>query len=83
MFPISKFIYYIWLQNKKKALKGVREKYNVKALIAKLRGKSHTHDGEDEGKWDRVPTKITMDELLSVDVVVRESVVNPDKGGKE
>ena len=73
----------IVIYNNAPALKGVREKYNVKALIAKLRGKSHTHDGEDEGKWDRVPTKITMDELLSVDVVVRESVVNPDKGGKE
>ena len=72
----------IVIYNNAPALKGIREKYNVKALIAKFRGK-HTHDGEDEGKWDRVPTKITMDELLSVDVVVRESMVNPDKGGKE
>ena len=72
----------IVIYNNAPALKGIREKYNVKALIAKLRGK-HTHDGEDEGKWDRVPTKITMDEILSVDVVARESMVNPDKGGKE
>ena len=34
---------------------------------------------DDEGEWARVPTKIDMDEVLSLDVYVTESVVAPDK----
>ena len=75
----------IVIYNNAPALKYVREKYNLKALFAKIfnKKKDASHDADDEGKWDRVPTKIKMDELLSVDIVVRESVIDPDKGGKE
>ena len=71
----------IVIYNNAPALKFVRERYNLKALINKLLKKETdiSHDVDDEGKWDRVPTKIRMDELLSVDVIVRESVVEPDK----
>ena len=74
----------IVIYNNAPALKFFREKYNVKALVAKLmkRHKDSSHEVEDEGKWDKIPTKIKMDELLSVDLVPRESVVEPDKEGK-
>ena len=75
----------IVIYNNAPALKFVREKYNLKALKNKLfkQKYDHAYDPDDEGKWDRVPTKINMDELLSVDIVVRESVVDPDKERKE
>jgi len=71
----------IVIYNNAPALKFVRERYNLKALTAKFLKKENdvSRDVDDEGKWDRVPTKIKMDELLSVDVVVRESVIDPDK----
>ena len=71
----------IVIYNNAPALKFVRERYNLKALMGKLFKKEAdaSHDVDDEGKWDRVPTKIRMDEILSVDVIVRESVVEPDK----
>lgn len=69
------------IYNNAPALKGVRPKYNARNLLGKLFGFLHVKHGyaDDEGKWDRVPTKIKMDELLSVDVIVKESVVDPDK----
>ena len=71
----------IVIYNNAPALKFFREKYNLKNLIAKIfsRHKDASHDAGDEGKWDRIPTKIKMDELLSVDFVVKESVKDPDK----
>jgi branched-chain amino acid transport system permease protein len=74
----------IVIYNNAPALKFFREKYNLKALLTKLRRKhkDSSVDIDDEGKWDRVPTKIKMDELLSIDVVVKESVIDPDKERK-
>ena len=74
----------IVIYNNAPALKFFREKYNVKALVGKLlkRHKDSSHEVDDEGKWDKIPTKIKMDELLSVDLVPRESVVEPDKEEK-
>ena len=71
----------IVIYNNAPALKFFREKYNLKNLVAKIftRHKDASHDAGDEGKWDRIPTKIKMDELLSVDFVVKESVKDPDK----
>ena len=75
----------IVIYNNAPALKFAREKYNLKVLGDKIfkRKQDHSYDADDEGKWDRVPTKIKMDELLSVDFVVKESVIDPDKEGKE
>ncbi len=79
----------IVIYNNAPALKAFREKYNLKALWRKLI--RHTDEPsavrDDEGEWARVPTKIDMDEVLSLDVYVTESVVAPDKpkdsqGGK-
>ena len=72
------------IYNNAPALRGFREKYNARRLISKVFSNFRNKHGytDDEGKWDRVPTKIDMDELLSVDVIVNESVQNPDKEEK-
>ena len=54
------------------ALKSFREKYNLGNLWRLLIKKKHDpskHD-DDTVRWDVVPTKISMDEVLSTDVVI-------------
>lgn len=65
------------------ALKGFREKVSLKNLFGRLRRrKDPAHVADDEHKWDRVPTKIDIDEVLSVDIQV-SSPYTPDKPKKE
>ena len=76
----------IVIYNNAPALKGFREKHNLKLFFSKLFKKKKEDPSDikdDEAKWDRVPTKINMDELLSMDIKVTESTMKPDKGGKE
>ena len=70
----------IVIYNNAPSLKSFREKYNVKNIIGKLLKKSHdpTKVSDDEAKWDRVPTKIEMNEVLSTDLQVN-SPYTPDK----
>jgi branched-subunit amino acid ABC-type transport system permease component len=68
------------------ALAGFREKYNFRRLWHKIR-KQPIDPGDrrdDEAKWDRIPTKIQMDEILSVDLLPNDRSSNNkgDKGGK-
>ncbi len=70
------------IYNNAPALRPFREKYNLKKLFASLRAHNPAHIKDDEAKWDRVPTKIQMDEVLSVDLQV-SSPYTPDKGQKE
>ncbi len=72
------------IYNNSPALKGFREKYNFKALWNKvIRPKEDpTKRKDDEAKWDRVPTKIDMDEVLSVELQPTSSTVNPDRREK-
>ncbi|MBE7001675.1 MAG: branched-chain amino acid ABC transporter permease [Ruminococcaceae bacterium] len=63
-------------------LKAFREKWSVKNLFAKLRRHDPAHIHDDEAKWDRVPTKIMVDEVLSVDVQTK-SPYDPDSQWKE
>lgn len=73
----------IVIYNNAPGLKAFREKYNFKAFVEKiLRKKSPSDDADDEGAWHRVPTKISMDEVLSVDMKVVESTLRPDKQEK-
>ena len=68
----------IVIYNNAPALKGFRERYNLANLMkSKKNDPSHQHD--DEHKWDRVPTKIQMNEVLSVDLQPQMSTVDPDK----
>lgn len=72
----------IVIYNNAPGLKAFRETYNMKNFIARFRrpkDASHIHD--DEAKWDRVPTKIRMDEVLSVDIQTT-SPYDPDKAEK-
>ncbi len=73
------------IYNNAPGLKGFRDTYNLKNLLAKLKV-TRAHDPararDDEAKWDRVPTKIKMDEVLSVDLQV-SSPYTPDKPDKE
>ena len=73
----------IVIYNNAPGLKTFREKYNVKNIMGKVVKNKHdpTKARDDEAKWDRVPTKIKMDEVLSVDVQVK-SPYDPDKAGK-
>ena len=70
------------IYNNAPALKSFREKYNLKAFINKFRTTSLSKHKDDEAKWDRVPTKIKMDEVLSVDFQT-SSPYTPDKAKKE
>lgn len=70
------------IYNNAPALKGLREKYNIKNWISRMRKHNPSNIKDDEAKWDRVPTKIQMDEVLSVDLQV-SSPYTPDKSEKE
>ena len=62
------------------ALKSFREKHNLKKLLRKRKNDAVVMD--DAARWDVVPTKISMDEVLSTDIIVTESVTKPDKEDK-
>ncbi len=69
----------IVVYNNAPALKSFRDRYNLSTLIRKvIRGR---HDPsnirDDAAKWDVVPTKIEMNEILSIDVTNKQ-----EKGGK-
>ncbi|MBQ3529032.1 MAG: branched-chain amino acid ABC transporter permease [Oscillospiraceae bacterium] len=64
------------------ALKGFREKWNMKRFIDRMRKHDPAKIHDDEAKWDRVPTKIMVDEVLSVDIQT-SSPYTPDKRKKE
>ena len=65
------------IYNNAPALKRFREKVNLKTLFGKLIDKifkrkkqSLTSASSDAARWDVVPTKIEMNEVLSTDVVI-------------
>ena len=73
----------IVINNNAPALKGFRDKYNLSAFADKIR-KSRNDPGhvkDDKAKWAVVPTKIEMNELLSVDLTPQDSSVTWEKGG--
>ncbi len=72
----------IVIYNNAPALKSFRDKYNLGNLVKKLIKKRHdpAHINDDEAKWDVVPTKISMDEILSVDLTPQDFGTK-EKGG--
>ena len=73
----------IVIYNNAPKLKTFRGKYNAKALVRFILSKRKgAAAGEDEARWDVIPTKIDMDEVLSTDLVVTESTLKPDKEEK-
>ena len=71
----------IVIYNNAPALKGFREKYSLKKMLSGLVKVKHdpAHRADDEAKWDRVPTKIEMNEVLSVEFQPTSSTLDPDR----
>jgi branched-chain amino acid transport system permease protein len=71
------------IYNNAPALKGFREQHSIKKYMQKIFKPKHdpSHRADDEAKWDRVPTKIEMNEVLSVDLQPTTSTMNPDRKG--
>ena len=73
----------IVVYNNAPALKGFRDRFNLGVVFDKLlrsrRDPAHRHD--DKAKWDVVPTKISMDEILSIDVTPQAGPDPEEKGG--
>ena len=67
------------IYNNAPALSNFRAKYSLGVLLAKFKKHDPSHRRDDEAKWDRVPTKIEMNEILSVDIQPSSSTMNPDK----
>ena len=72
----------IVIYNNAPALNNFRGKYNIKNFFAKFKKHNPANIKDDEAKWDRVPSKIEVDELLSIDLQV-SSPYTPDKTKKE
>ncbi len=74
----------IVIYNNAPALKGFRDRHNFSVLLKKL---SRHHDPskvkDDAMKWDVVPTKIEMNEVLSVDMLPPEKMNQTGNGGKK
>ena len=62
----------IVIYNNAPALKGFRDKYNLSLLVDKFRRKDPALVSDDKAKWDVVPTKISMDEILSIDLTPQD-----------
>ena len=62
----------IVIYNNAPALKGFRDKYNLSVLMDKFRRVDPALVKDDKAKWDVVPTKISMDELLSIDLTPQD-----------
>ena len=71
----------IVVYNNAPALKGFRDKYNLGVLVEKIRAHDPAHIRDDKAKWDVVPTKISMDEILSVDFTPQPEDSDRKKGG--
>ena len=75
----------IVIYNNAPALASIRDKYTVSALLNKVFKPAHdpAHRRDDKAKWDVVPTKISMDEILSVDMTPQNTQPDCEKGGKD
>ncbi|MBQ9922450.1 MAG: branched-chain amino acid ABC transporter permease [Clostridia bacterium] len=69
------------IYNNAPALRSFRNKYNFGALINKFKKHDPADRRDDKAKWDVVPTKIEMNEVLSVDMKPQQSQ-NGDKEEK-
>ena len=73
----------IVIYNNAPALKNFRNKYNVGALVKMLMKPKEdpAHIRDDAAKWDVVPTKIEMNEILSVDMIPQDKQDLTGNGG--
>ena len=73
----------IVIYNNAPKLKGFRDKYNISVLLDKLKKHDAANIKDDKAKWDVVPTKISMDEVLSVDFTPQNQGPDKEEGGKK
>ena len=75
----------IVIYNNAPALKDFRQKYNLSEFLKRFSKKKDdpSHVKDDTQKWDVVPTKIEMNEVLSVDMVPPEMKDYTGKEGKK
>ena len=73
----------IIIYNNAPALKNFRDRYNLSKLIKKIFRRKNDTAGDDTAKWDVVPTKIEMNEVLSVDMVPPDLQDPAGKGGDD
>ena len=73
----------IVIYNNAPALKNFRDKYNIGVLLKKLSRKHRdpSHVKDDAAKWDVVPTKIEMNEILSIDITPQDKQNYTKDGG--
>ena len=71
----------IVVYNNAPALKSFRDRFNLKAMIGKFRKHDPSHAKDDEAKWDVVPTKIEMNEVLSIDLTPQDKQDLSGNGG--
>ena len=67
------------IYNNAPALSTFRTTHNLKTFFNRFTKHDPSKRRDDEAKWDRVPTKIEMNEILSVDLQPTSSTLNPDK----
>ncbi len=74
----------IVIYNNAPALKQFREKYSIKRLVGKLRRHDPSVIKDDAAEWSEIPTKIKMDEILSVDLKPGDEFTpdKPDRTGR-
>ena len=75
----------IVIYNNAPALKGFRDKHNLGTLVDKFKKSNHdpANIKDDKAKWDVVPTKISMDEILSVDLTSQNNDITWENGGNK
>ena len=73
----------IVVYNNAPSLKAFRDKHNISNLIRCFIKAKHdpAKDHGDQAKWDVVPTKIEMNEVLSIDIVPQDKKDNMGNGG--
>lgn len=72
----------IIIYNNTPSLKSFRDRVNFGVLLRKLskRGVDPSKVADDKAKWDVVPTKIEMNEVLSIDIAPNDNYTR-EKGG--
>ncbi len=88
--PVKSIVYAviligIVLFNNAPELKSIKEKLSIRNFMKK---KSHRHNApeviqDDDAAWNRIETKIEMDELLSVEIQPNEKPAAEQKEGEE
>ena len=75
----------IVIYNNAPRLKSFRDRFNLSVLLGKLIRRRHdpSHITDDNAKWDVVPTKIEMNEILSIDLTPQDKKDYSGKGGKD